>query len=255
MRLLYLALDGRYDLGFPVKQLSRYLQAPTKEQWARLRRVGRYLCGHMNYETLIPVEGSMEVCYADTDSDWAADLEHRKSTSCGLLDVGGAIQGMYVRGQDTIATSSGVAEFLAAGSVVNEGLGLVGVYEELGFPMTLILRLDSTAAIGMIQRRGTGRVRHIDVRHLHLQELIRDGRLGGLEKLPTADNRADMGTKVHPADRLSLLMDLMGMFSMDERKMISHLGSARQDGEDAHVLVQVLERLRDAIAQLRVSRT
>ena len=88
-----------------------------------------------------------------------------------------------MRGQDTVSTSSGQAEFLGAGSVVNEGLGLVGIYNELGFEMTLILRLDSTAAIGMVQRRGSGKVRHMDVRHLHLQELLRDGRLGGIEKI------------------------------------------------------------------------
>ena len=41
--------------------------------------------------------------------------------------------------------------------MINEAIGLSGVYDELGIPMTIVLQLDSTAAIGMIQRRGTGR--------------------------------------------------------------------------------------------------
>ena len=106
--------------------------------------------------------------YAISDSDWAADVESRKSTSCGVLTVDGAVQGVYSRGQTTIAQSSGEAEFYGAASVINEAIGLSGVYDELGIPMTIVLQLDSTAAIGMIQRRGTGRARHMDLRHFVL---------------------------------------------------------------------------------------
>ena len=59
------------------------------------------------------------------------------------------MQGIYSRGQTTIAHSSGEAEFYGAASVINEAIGLSGIYDELGIPMTIVLQLDSTAAIGM----------------------------------------------------------------------------------------------------------
>ena len=54
----------------------------------------------------------------------------------GKLGIEGATQDVYSRGPDNLAMSSGEAE------------------------MTIVLRTDSTAAIGMLQKRGTGRARH-----------------------------------------------------------------------------------------------
>ena len=133
------------------------------------------------------------------------------------MTVDGAVQGIYSRGQTTIAQSSGEAEFYGAASVINEAIGLSGIYDELGIPMTIVLQLDSTAAIGMIQRRGTGRARHMDLRHLFLQERLRDGTIGAIEKIDTSVNLADVGTKHFTASRLEELKRLLGMVDvMDE---------------------------------------
>ena len=122
----------------------------------------------------------------------------------------------------------------------------------------LVLRLDSTAAIGMVHRRGTGRVRHLDVRHLKLQEMIREGILNGVEKLPTEVNRADLGTKVHDAKRMSFLMQLMGMYDSSARHEVnsitarvsqaSHVSVRPSDG-----LVDVVEALQRAVVALAQS--
>ena len=77
--------------------------------------------------------------------------------------------------------------------------------------MTIVLQLDSTAAIGMVQRRGTGRARHMDLRHLFLQERLRDGTIGAIEKIDTSVNLADVGTKHFTASRLEELKRLLGM--------------------------------------------
>ena len=97
--------------------------------------------------------------------------------------------------------------FNGAASMINEGIGLSGIYAELGIPMTIVLQLDSTAAIGMIQRRGTGRA----LRHLFLQERLRDGTIGAIEKIDTSVNLADVGTKHFTASRLEELKRLLGM--------------------------------------------
>ena len=85
---------------------------------------------------VLPVEGEgFETLYAKSDSDWAADVDSRKSVSCGVLEIGNCVQGVFVRGQATIATSSGEGELLACGSCVNEALGVAGLFEEMGFPI------------------------------------------------------------------------------------------------------------------------
>ena len=65
--------------------------------------------------------------------------------------------------------------------VVNESLGLA----DLGIPLSAILRLESTAAMGMIRRRCSEKLRHIDVRHLHLQPLVRDARIASIDGVNT----------------------------------------------------------------------
>ena len=210
MRLVYLAQD-RVDILHTVRLLSKAVSKPTEEAWARSKRLGRCLVGHPRSQTLLRASGHMEVLYAISDSDWATDVESRRSTSCGVLTVNGAVQGVYSRGQTTIAQSSGEAEFYGTASVINEAIGLSGIYAELGIPMIIVLQLDSTAAIGMIQRRGTGRARHMDLRHLFLQERLRDGTIGAIEKIYTSVNLADVGTQHFTASRLEELKRLLGM--------------------------------------------
>ena len=69
---------------------------------------------------------------------------------------------------------------------------------------------DSSATRGMRQRLGTGRVRHLAVRHMWVQEKVRSGALV-LSRIPTADNEADLGTKHLPRDRVDYLLQRLGM--------------------------------------------
>ena len=138
MRLVYLAKDC-VDILHTVRLLSKTVSKPTEEAWARLKRLGRYLVGHPRNQTLLRASGHMDVLYAISDSDWATDVESRRSTSCEVLTVNGAVQGVYSRGQTTIAQSSGEAEFYGAASVINEAIGLSGIYAELGIPMIIVL--------------------------------------------------------------------------------------------------------------------
>ena len=51
----------------------------------------------------------------------------------------------------------------------------------------------------------------MDLRHLFLQERLRDGTIGAIEKIDTSVNLADVGTKHFTASRLEELKRLLGM--------------------------------------------
>eukprot|EP00969_Alexandrium_andersonii_P341005 15073082-Alexandrium_andersonii.AAC.1 len=51
-----------------------------------------------------------------------------------------------------------------------EGLGLVAIAHALGFSTSLQVRADSNAAIGVCRRTGIGRVGHLAVGQLWVQE-------------------------------------------------------------------------------------
>ena len=56
-----------------------------------------------------------------------------------------------------------------------EGIGLQSLARDLGLDFSLQLYADSSAAIGICRRSGIGRVRHLAVGQLWVQERLRAG--------------------------------------------------------------------------------
>ena len=96
--------------------------------------------------------------------------------------------------QATMAMSSAEAEYYAMieGSV--RTLGLQSMLRELGLHKDVVVKTDSSAAKGFASQRGLGRMRHLEVKDLWLQEAVCRGRLR-LCKIKGEENPADIFTK------------------------------------------------------------
>ena len=79
---------------------------------------------------------------------------------------------------------------------------------DLGIELSIKVLTDAAAAIGIVRRRGLGKVRHLDVTDLWLQERIRMKDLE-VEKVDGKDNLADALTKI--LARPLLVKHLVGM--------------------------------------------
>ena len=97
--------------------------------------------------------------------------------------------------QSNIALSSCEAELNAALKGAVEGLNVQRLAASLGDELPLELRTDASAARGMILRQGVGKVRHLQVKQLWLQENVAAGELT-IVNIPRAENCADALT--HP---------------------------------------------------------
>ena len=64
--------------------------------------------------------------------------------------------------QPIVAMSSGEAEYYAMVKGASTALGLQSMASEVGYPLSIVLCVDSSAAIGISSRRGLGKVRHIE---------------------------------------------------------------------------------------------
>lgn len=69
---------------------------------------------------------------------------------------------------------------------------------------------DATAAIGIARRRGLGKVRHLATADLWIQDRVRKKDFA-LEKVPGADNPADILTKNVGRDILIKHMENLGL--------------------------------------------
>ena len=103
----------------------------------------------------------------------------------------------YTSTQDRVALSSGEAKFYGIVKVGSHGLGMVGLCRDLGLTVSLRINSDSSAATSIVSRKGVGKVRHLDVRELWLQERVSRGDMV-LRKIPGVENLVDALTKHVP---------------------------------------------------------
>ena len=96
--------------------------------------------------------------------------------------------------QSTVTLSSAEAELTGICKGGSIGLGMQSIAKDLGFQWELILHSDASAAIGICRRRGLGKVRHLAVADLWVQDRLRTKDFQ-LRKILGTENPADMLTK------------------------------------------------------------
>ena len=74
--------------------------------------------------------------------------------------------------------------------------------------MKVEVLVDSNAAIGIIGRIGLGKLRHIEVQDLWLQEVVRRGRIH-ISKVKGEHNDADLGTKPLHREAIEAILNRM----------------------------------------------
>ena len=123
----------------------------------------------------------------------------------------------YSRTQKSIALSSAEAEYLSLTGTASEALNIHTALRFLtASPVVLKAFTDSSACRGTCARQGVGRIKHLAVRLLWLQQAIRAGRLT-VHSVPTQQNPADIGTKPLTAKRIQLLLYILNFRNDDQR--------------------------------------
>ena len=97
--------------------------------------------------------------------------------------------------QKVVTLSSGEAELAGVVRGASEGCGLQSLAADLGVVLRFGIHADSSAAIGICRRTGIGRVCHLAVSQLWVQERPRAGSFT-LHKVAGDSNPADILTKV-----------------------------------------------------------
>ena len=84
--------------------------------------------------------------------------------------LGGHLLKSYSRQQKVIALSSAEAETYGIVACSAETLGIQACAKDLGIHLDAGIYADASAALGIVMRRGVGKVRHIRTQSLWLQE-------------------------------------------------------------------------------------
>ena len=188
-----MSLD-RDELAFAAKELCRDFAAPNKKSWERLKRVVRFLVGQPRVVWWYRWQDRPDYLEGYVDTDFAGCHRTRRSTSGGIALHGQHPIKHWSSTQTTVALSSGEAELggICKGSSIC--IGLQSIARDLGFQWQLKMFTDAIPAIGINHRRGLGKVRHLAVADLWVQDKVRAGKFL-LEKVLGSENPADMCTK------------------------------------------------------------
>ena len=92
----------------------------------------------------------------------------------------------------------------------SEGLGLQSIALDLGLGLALRMHTDSSAAQGICARSGIGKVRHLAVSQLWIQERLREGTLT-LHKVWGEMNPADLLTKHLDGAKISQFLQALAL--------------------------------------------
>lgn len=182
------------DIQFSFKELARNLIRPSSRDWQRLKKVCRYLKSTRGYVLNLVFDPKIEYDILDcVDASWTGD--EGKSTSGLAIFVQGLLIMTASKTQSLIALSPGEAELYAINTSISESLFLRELLEFLtGMCSPIVALTDSTSAMGIISRQGSGRLKHIQLKYLWLQNLVREQPVF-FRHVRTNENTADILTK------------------------------------------------------------
>ena len=209
--LMYLMVSTRPDLAAAVGILSRFLNDPGEEHWKAVKRVFRYLKGTEGMGLVYrKVQGVTLEGY--TDSDWAGDVDSRKSTGAYVMLIGEGAVSWKSKRQDSVALSSTEAEYMASTQAAKEVLWIKDFMGELGMPQgTVSVFTDNQSSIKAMRNPvGHGRMKHIQLQAYFVRDLIQRGELNFIY-CSTDEQVADSLTKAVPREKVQLCNKWMGL--------------------------------------------
>ena len=205
----FLSID-RPDIMYASKECSRRMSRPTNGDWAALKRLGRYLLSKPRLVHLFRWQDKPTTLTAFSDSNWAGCQRTRKSTSGACYLHGSHLIKASSKTQANIALSSGEAEFYSMVGATSEALGLKAMMVDYEDGLDPWLYVDASAAIGVAQRTGLGKIRHLDTGSLWLQEAVKKKQIGIL-KVKGTENPSDLMTKFTDLATLEKMCDIMSL--------------------------------------------
>ena len=151
---------------------------------------------------------------AYVDANYGGCKDTRRSTSgYVVLMAGGAVSWSSKR-QATVALSTVEAEYVAMSRCAQQVVWMHNWLEEVAIEYSTpgLIKGDNRGAIALSKNtKDHGKVKHIDIRHHYIRELLEDGAIV-IEHVPSSDNLADLFTKPLPRDHHHRLLTSLNIY-------------------------------------------
>ena len=165
--LIYLMTCTRPDISYSVGILSRFMKEPRELHWRFLKRLLKYVKTTKDYSLVFTKNEGIKIdLIGYTGSDYAGDLEDRKSTSGYLFCYKGCLVSWNSSKQKTVSLSSTEIEYIALANAAKEALWLKQLLNELNKDANqTLIYCDNKSTICLAKNPEMhSRTKHIDIR-------------------------------------------------------------------------------------------
>jgi len=212
--LLYVSAGTRPDVTFSVNYLSRFQSAYDHTHFKYALRILKYLFNTRELR-LTYRSSHLECLDVYVDSDWAGDVEDRRSTTGFVIRMFGNPILWRTHKQGNVTKSSTHAEYIALSEAVTEVIYLIGVCESLmpSDPIQPVRIYEDNLGAICIAKLGnfTKKSKHIEVHYHFVHEAVERGQVEVI-KVKSLDNLADIFTKPLGKPSFVKLRNLLCLF-------------------------------------------
>ena len=191
----------------PQRNAAWGMANPQRRHYTMMKRLARYLVGRARMVWEYQWQGVEEV-RSYSDSDWAGCKRTARSTSGGVVMRGMHHIKSWCVTQKRVTLSSAEAELGALVKTTSETIGIIQMAEGLGRGITGEVFVDSSAALAVVNRKSCGKLRHVRVGQLWVQQLTDDDEVR-FRKVLGDENPADLSTKYLTRLRMDELLQLI----------------------------------------------
>jgi hypothetical protein len=150
--LNYIAVISRPDITFAVNKCDKYCENPSPSHWSAVKRILRYLKGTLDVGISYGLSKDNELI-GFCDSDFAGDVDTRKSTTGFVFMLNGGPIAWSSTTQSTTALASTEAEYMALTDAMKEVLWLRWLLTFLGIEQETptLVHVDNQGAIARLE--------------------------------------------------------------------------------------------------------
>ena len=198
--LLYLSTCSRPDIAYAVNQAARFCERPTLQHWEQLKKIAAYVRSTKTYglHFNLGIEHGKQVqLQVYTDADWANCQDTRRSISGILIMLWDHPIIWSSKKQTIVATSTCLAEIVAACGGLIEADKIKELVQELKFieDIESTLYVDNRPAINLLENdKPPQTMKHLSIKYHATRNKIQDGSYK-IQHCPTKDMVADIFTK------------------------------------------------------------
>ncbi|KAK6148007.1 hypothetical protein DH2020_018919 [Rehmannia glutinosa] len=211
--LLYLTAS-RPDILHVVCLCARFQSNPKESHMSAVKRIFRYLKGTIQYGLFYPKNENFSL-KGYSDSDYAGNIDDRKSTSGSCQFLGDCLVSWFSKKQNCVSLST-PAEYISAAFCCTQLLWMKQTLADYKCSFESVpIFCDNISAINIAQNPvHHNRTKHIEIRHHFLRDCVSKRKIE-ISFVPSQDQLADIFTKPLSSETFASIRARLGIMHIE----------------------------------------